>query len=87
LEGLEALHAENIVHRDLKPESVLIGHDGHVVLSDFEHAQLPENSSSISTAQLPVIGHAFQAPELLLGWAHGPAVDWWSFGLILCYML
>ena len=29
----------------------------------------------------------YQAPELLLGWAHDFAVDCWGFGMLLHYML
>ena len=34
-EGLDSVHAAGIVHRDVKPENILIGADGHAVLSDF----------------------------------------------------
>ena len=33
--ALEHLHSKGIIHRDLKPENVLMGSDGHAVLTDF----------------------------------------------------
>lgn len=33
--ALEYLHSHEIVHRDLKPDNILIGHDGHIKLTDF----------------------------------------------------
>lgn len=31
--------------------------------------------------------YLYTAPEIILGWTHGPAVDSWGFGLVLYYML
>lgn len=33
--ALDHLHSLGIIHRDLKPENVLLGSDGHIVLTDF----------------------------------------------------
>eukprot|EP01114_Cavostelium_apophysatum_P017666 TRINITY_DN5304_c0_g1_i3.p1 TRINITY_DN5304_c0_g1~~TRINITY_DN5304_c0_g1_i3.p1 ORF type:complete len:1047 (+),score=344.11 TRINITY_DN5304_c0_g1_i3:221-3361(+) len=33
--ALEYLHSRGIVHRDLKPDNLLVGHDGHIKLTDF----------------------------------------------------
>ncbi|KAI0935627.1 hypothetical protein AcV5_003997 [Taiwanofungus camphoratus] len=90
VEALSALHAAYIILRDLRPENVLFGKDGHVLLSEFEYAYIGEGPSC---AVIPRNGEdvrsvrMYQAPELTLGWAHDCAVDWWSFGLVLCFML
>jgi serine/threonine protein kinase len=51
--ALEYLHSQGIVHRDLKPDNLLIGHDGHIKLTDFGlsrfalYDKLSENGSQI----------------------------------------
>lgn len=33
--ALHHLHSFNVIHRDLKSQNVLIGQDGHLIISDF----------------------------------------------------
>ncbi|KAF9527073.1 kinase-like domain-containing protein, partial [Crepidotus variabilis] len=90
--ALSSLHSAGIVHRALNPSTIMFDAQGHLVLSDFTHAELTS-----STVLPPTIAHSwiqnshmppqYLAPELILGWAHDTAVDCWSFGIILCFML
>ncbi|OBZ79374.1 Protein kinase DC2 [Grifola frondosa] len=88
--GLCALHAAGIIHRDLKPESLQIGKDGRILITDFGCARLLTHfrqTSDEGDASLACGTREFQAPEIILGWAHDYAVDWWSFGLVMHAML
>ncbi|KAF7730574.1 hypothetical protein EC973_001955 [Apophysomyces ossiformis] len=71
---------------DLKPENVLIGLDGHIVLTDF-------GLSKMFTVGDNDVTHTFcgtaeyLAPEIFLGEPYTYAVDYWSFGTLLYEML
>ncbi|CAK5266081.1 unnamed protein product, partial [Mycena citricolor] len=85
VEGIGSLHLANIAHRDITPANVLIDRTGHVVLSDFSNAVFL--SGSPPCHDCPPLSSAveFQAPEIT--WTHNLAVDCWSFGLLLHFML
>ncbi|PWZ00240.1 kinase-like protein [Testicularia cyperi] len=54
VEGVEGLHKAGVIYRDLKPENVLIGADGHIVLSDFGLSkEFNGRSRSIGSATPP----------------------------------
>ncbi|KAI0656764.1 kinase-like domain-containing protein [Cubamyces menziesii] len=78
VEGISSLHAHGIVHANLKPESVLVAEDGHVSISDFDEAGFLGGS---------VRSQEYQAPELMMGWEYDYAVDWWSFGLLMFWVM
>ncbi|KAL9933543.1 hypothetical protein V8E36_007719 [Tilletia maclaganii] len=103
VEGVEGLHRAGVIYRDLKPENVLIGADGHIVLSDFGLSkEFPrEANSSSDTAKSRLSKYAedrdmtttfcgtaeYLAPEVIQGAAYSYEVDWWSFGTMLYEML
>ena len=50
VEGVEGLHNNGVIYRDLKPENVLIGSDGHIVLTDFGLSkEFPRRPNAITT--------------------------------------
>jgi serum/glucocorticoid-regulated kinase 2 len=54
VEGVEGLHANGVIYRDLKPENVLIGSDGHIVLTDFGLSkEFPRKAASITSPPTP----------------------------------
>lgn len=79
-------HARGLVHRDLKPENILVGMDGSVEpkLADFGLAVvLPPGHTLQGLAGSP----SYMAPEVIWGEPYGAAVDIWSLGVILYFML
>ncbi|KAI9300094.1 kinase-like domain-containing protein [Cunninghamella echinulata] len=91
LMGLSILHSHGIIYRDLKPENVLIGRDGHIVLTDFGLSKVfninesrgmgfPTTGTFCGTAE-------YLAPEVILGEKYTYSVDYWSLGTLIYEML
>ena len=84
--GLQYLHSHGIIYRDLKPENVLLDHEGHIRLTDFGLSKdgidedNPKAFTFCGTAE-------YLAPEVIRGFAYDKAVDFWSLGAIMYYML
>ena len=92
--GICNLHSIGIMHRNLNPDDILFDQSGHVIISNFEHADFIASTGQNSTAlafsgefmSLQPRTQCYQAPEVLLGWSHDLIVDCWGFGMVLYYM-
>ena len=99
-EGLAYIHGKGIVHRDLKLENVLVGPDGHVVLTDFGISKIgvaEDGGAVVDPVQTiirlrdgksPVMGSiGYMAPELEMGVAASPASDYYALGVVVFRLL
>eukprot|EP01114_Cavostelium_apophysatum_P004946 TRINITY_DN1542_c0_g2_i1.p1 TRINITY_DN1542_c0_g2~~TRINITY_DN1542_c0_g2_i1.p1 ORF type:complete len:339 (-),score=95.34 TRINITY_DN1542_c0_g2_i1:96-1112(-) len=92
LKGLQYLHDMGIVHRDIKPENLLYSsheHDAVIKIGDFGLAkEIEEGLSGRSLLKASLSGTpAYCAPERLNMAAESKAVDMWSVGCILYFLL
>ena len=99
-EGLTYIHSRGIVHRDLKLENVLIGPDGHAVLTDFGISKIAEAEDgaavvdpvqtimNLKDGKRLVMGSiGYMAPELEMGAAASPQSDYYALGVIVFHLL
>ena len=84
--ALEALHARDIIYRDLKPDNVVVGQDGHIMLTDFGLSREGVKRSDLGARSF-CGSYAYLAPEMVRKTGHGKTVDWYLLGVILFEML
>jgi serine/threonine-protein kinase len=86
-DALDYAHARRVFHRDLKPSNILIGEDGHPVLTDFAVAKpAPRNGNGKSS--LSIVGTPeYLAPEQILTKDANPQTDIYALGVIAFQML
>ena len=100
-EGLSYIHSHGVIHRDLKLQNVLIGPDGHAVLTDFGISKIFDAKGDgvqivdtvrtlvkVKEGRSLVMGSlGYMAPELEMGVAASPQSDWYALGVIIYRLL
>lgn len=76
-------HEQGVVHRDVKPSNVLLCADGRALLGDFGIARLVGSTEHHTRTGDAIGSPAYLAPEQVAGEDLTPAVDIYSFGLVL----
>lgn len=89
--ALSYAHRNSVLHRDIKPGNVLIGPDGHVVVTDFGIAKLVMEGDDAGQGgeNTWVMGTpGYMSPEQRMGGRRlTPACDIYSLGMILRELL
>ena len=86
--GLEHLHGLGIIYRDLKPENVMLGADGHILLTDFGLSKVALDTHTVcGTIEYRKLIR-FMAPEIVEArHRYDKTVDFWSLGIMLYDMV
>ena len=100
-EGLAYIHGKGVLHRDLKLQNILVGPDGHVVISDFGVAKIfstelradlglsaEQTLIAVKGGKQTVMGSmGYMAPELEMGVAASKESDWYALGVVIFHLL
>ncbi|KAL3312463.1 Dual specificity tyrosine-phosphorylation-regulated kinase 3 [Cichlidogyrus casuarinus] len=81
---LDMLHRHKIIHCDLKPENILLKQQGRSGIKVIDFGSSCYEHQRIYTY---IQSRFYRAPEVILGYKYGVAIDIWSFGCILAELL
>jgi serine/threonine-protein kinase len=84
-QGLKAAHATGLVHRDIKPANIIVTQRGVAKIVDFGIARIAADELTNNADTAGTV--AYMSPEQTRGAPPHPAMDVWSFGVMLYEML
>lgn len=86
--GLQVAHELGIIHRDIKPSNILVTRNGHGKISDFGLVRVDDPNDPFDIYAHQSIGTPhYMAPEVIRREPLTPAVDIYSLGATLYYVL
>ncbi len=86
--GLQVAHELGMVHRDIKPGNILVTRNGHGKVSDFGLVRVDDPNDPFDSYAHQSIGTPYyMPPEIIRRETIGPAVDIYSLGATLYFVL
>ena len=84
--ALDYAHASGLIHRDIKPANIIMGMDGHIMLTDFGIARAVDEKRMTSTGT--ILGTPeYMAPEQVSGQQADARSDLYSLAVVTYQML
>lgn len=89
LDALDTIHRQKVIHRDLKPANIMVEeHTGRAVIIDFGIAKEIVDTTRLTSTGALLGSPVYMAPEQFADSSSvGPAIDIYSFGVVLYEML
>ena len=81
--ALVLCESKNIIHRDIKPANIMVSQFGNYKLGDFGVSKIMDHATFATSMGTP----EYQAPEVVHMERYGQAVDIYSLGITLYWLL
>ena len=78
LDALEIIHSKGVIYNGISSESLLVSHDGYILLNNFRFSK--ESNDSGSTMYGPA---KYRSPEIVHNEGFGIASDFWALGVLI----
>jgi predicted ATPase/class 3 adenylate cyclase/DNA-binding CsgD family transcriptional regulator len=81
--ALQYIHSQKLIHRDVKPESMLLGQNHEILLTEFGTAVVAQSTRSAQIRQPQEVAESviYMAPEQLMGKPR-PASDQYALAIV-----